>query len=161
MKTYIGIDNGTTGTIGLRNDDLAEYYKTPIIFGQDYHKEKKNVSRIDVLPMNAILKKYKPSLALLERPMVDKARWKASMTAVRAFEATLIIIEANKIPRMIIDSKEWQSVMLPKKTKGSDALKKASHDVGIKLFPHLADLIKKHGDADGILIAEWARRMKL
>ena len=49
--------------------------------------------------------------------------------------------------------------MLPKGIKGADVLKKASLDVGKRLFPQFADKFK--GDADGILIAEWARKMNL
>jgi hypothetical protein len=44
--------------------------------------------------------------------------------------------------------------LLPKGIKGSDELKKASLDVGVRLFPKLP--LKK--DADGILIAEYMRR---
>ena len=31
-------------------------------------------------------------------------------------------------------------------------------NVGLRLFPSQEDLIRKHKDADGMLIAEWARR---
>ena len=51
--------------------------------------------------------------------------------------------------------------MLPKGIEGSAELKKASKDIGCRLFPSQADLINKHKDADGLLIAEWARRESL
>jgi hypothetical protein len=73
---------------------------------------------------------------------------------VRALEATLIALEEMEWPYSYIDSKEWQKVMLPSGLKGSDLLKKASLDVGKRLFPTLN--IKK--DADGLLIAEYMRR---
>lgn len=38
------------------------------------------------------------------------------------------------------------------------ALEKASLQIGIQLFPSLRESIEGQGDADGILIAEWARR---
>jgi hypothetical protein len=50
--------------------------------------------------------------------------------------------------------------MFPKGLKGIE-LKKASMDIGIRLFPHLEEVIIKQKDADGLLIAEWARRNNL
>jgi hypothetical protein len=86
--------------------------------------------------------------------MVNSARFSASMSAVRCLEATLIAIEEVGFSYQYVDSKEWQKLLLPKGLKGSDELKKASFDVGKRMFPTLA--IKK--DADGLLIAEYLRR---
>lgn len=58
---------------------------------------------------------------------------------------------------MYCDSKHWQRILLPKGAKGPE-LKKASMDIGCRLFPEHEKLIRKHKDADGLLIAEWARR---
>ena len=63
------------------------------------------------------------------------------------------------ISYQLVDSKEWQGLMLPKGTKGSDDLKLASLSIGSRLFPQFSDQFKK--DADGILIAEWAKRSQL
>jgi len=160
MKTYIGIDNGPTGTIGLIGDFGAEFYHTPSKKVQDYTKRKKGISRIQVLQLNKILKRHKPSIALLERPMVNPKRFTATETALRAHEATLIILEANNIPVQFIDSKDWQRVMLPRGCKEGE-LKTASVDIGCRLFPQFKDMIVKHGDADGLLIAEWGKRANL
>ena len=65
------------------------------------------------------------------------------------------MLEKLGIPYQFIDSREWQSVMLPKGTKGSDLLKKASYDIGKRLFP---GLVEKQKDADSLLIAEFVRR---
>jgi len=48
-------------------------------------------------------------------------------------------------------------VLLPQGIKG-DELKVASKDIGCRLFPEHTELIVKHKDADGILIAEYCRR---
>lgn len=45
--------------------------------------------------------------------------------------------------------------------EGSAELKKASMDIGLRLFPDQEEVIKKHKDADALLIAEWARREQL
>jgi hypothetical protein len=89
--------------------------------------------------------------------MVNSTRFNASLSAIRALEATLIALEESKLPYEYIDSKEWQKHLLPKGLKGSDELKKASLDIGKRLFPSLE--LKK--DADGVLIAEYLRRKQL
>ena len=160
-KTYIGIDNGVTGSIGLVGDFGAEFYFTPSKKEQDYTKRKKGISRIQVLEMNAILKRHKPSMAIMERPLVNSKMFTATESALRAHEATLIILEANKIPHMFVDSGDWQKVMLPKGCKGKENLKKASLDIGCRLFPQFREMFEKQKDADGMLIAEWARRTNL
>lgn len=81
------------------------------------------------------------------------------MTAIRCLEAQLIILEVLAIPHQFVDSKEWQRAMLPKGIKGSDEQKRASKDIGNRLFPTLSDF--KHPDRDGVLLAEYARRTKL
>ena len=75
--------------------------------------------------------------------------------AVRAFEATIVALEQLHIPYQYIDSKEWQKALLPKGCKGKE-LKKASHDIATRLFPVIT--LKKNEDADGLLIAEYAKR---
>jgi hypothetical protein len=64
------------------------------------------------------------------------------------------------LPYEYTDSKKWQTMLLPQGIKGSDELKKASFDIGCRMFPQHSDLIKRHKDADGILIAEYCRRTR-
>jgi len=98
--------------------------------------------------------------------MVNPKRWVATQSALRAIEATLVIIESLRLPHQYIDSKEWQKELLPrklKKKKGSKEtdkkdLKLASISVGKRLFPGSE---RKADDCDGILIAEHGRRKKL
>ena len=97
-----------------------------------------------------------------------------TISAARALEATLIVLEQFKIPFRYVDSKEWQHEMLPKGLqdripKGTKSemtkakkvrraeRKMASRDIGKRAFPHL-DFPE---DADSILMAEWARRNNL
>lgn len=161
---YIGIDNGTTGTIGIAGDDIEPMiYHTPVKKEQDYTKAKKQITRLDCKAFIDIINKYAVSAhqvkVVCERPMINPTRWTASMTAIRCWEAQLIILETLGISHQFVDSKEWQKVMLPKGIKGSNEQKKASKDIGKRLFPQLADF--KHTDYDGLLIAEYARRTKL
>ena len=159
-KFYIGIDNGVTGSIGIVGKELTyyEFMETPIIFGQDYTKAKKNVSRVNVTTFAEVihtLKGYGLCVAVLERPMKNPARFDATCSAMRALEAELTVLELYDVPYMFIDSKEWQNEMQPKGVVGTKELKKASLDIGKRLFPEIKD---KHPDRDGILIAEYARR---
>jgi len=161
-KIYIGIDNGTTGTIGIVGNGIEpQLHHTPVKKEQDYTKAKKQVTRLDCIGLKSILDQFNHNeiCVVMERPMINPTRWTASMSAIRCLEATLIILEMLGIPHQFIDSKEWQREMLPKGIKGSDEQKKASLDIGNRLFPQFADFKQK--DRDGILIAEYARRKNI
>ena len=162
---FIGFDNGVTNQgIGVISSSReAQLLKLPIKKELSYTKEAKHISRIDFPELCAVLETLKNNfsndvfLVGLERPMVNSTRFNASLSAVRALEATLIALEKYQLPYEYIDSKEWQKTLLPKNIKGSDELKRASLDVGKRLFPNLE--IKK--DADGLLIAEYLRRREM
>ena len=158
-KVYIGIDNGVTGSLGIISTSgalYAEYHKTPTISCLNYQKEVAYITRINVVALRDILEGVHCPFALVERPLVNPSMFKATLSAVRALEATLTVLDFLKIPMRFVDSKEWQKEMLPSGIKGPEELKRASLEVGRRLFPAQAHLFK--GDADGILIAEWGRR---
>lgn len=158
---YIGIDNGVSGTIGIIGDRV-HYYKTPVKKEQNYTKKKSNITRIDVQQLEYLLQLENDNqrFALIERPLVNPRMFQATISAVRALEATINVLEFMYIPYQYIDSKEWQKELLPKGTKGTPELKKASVDIGCRLFPEHSREIHKHGDADGLLIAEYCRILK-
>lgn len=161
---FIGFDNGVTsegiGVVSSNDTYLPALYKLPVKKELSYTKEAKNISRIDfdelciVIETIISLSEDKKVIVGLERPMVNSARFNASLSAVRALESTLIVLEKYKLPYQYIDSKEWQKLLLPKNLKGTDQLKQASLDIGRRLFPH----IKLKKDADGLLIAEYLKR---
>ena len=90
--------------------------------------------------------------------MKNPARFEATCSAMRALEAELTVLELYQVPYIFVDSKEWQRELLPKGIVGAPELKKASLDIGKRLFP---EVLLKHPDRDGILIAEYARRKGL
>jgi hypothetical protein len=161
---FIGFDNGVTsngiGVVPFAGD--AKLYKLPVKKELSYTKEAKNITRVDcsalIVLLNTIAKDFNTTevYVAMERPMVNSARFNASLSAIRALEASLIALEEVKWSYEYIDSKEWQKKLLPSGIKGSDELKKASLDIGTRLFPKLN--IKK--DADGLLIAEYLKRKK-
>ena len=166
-KTYIGIDNGVSGSIGIITHAYgsASMLKTPVRKVLNYTKVKKWLNRIDGEKLKIDLKVDETfncsEFCLIERPMVNPGRWNATVSALRAMEATLIVLEGLGIPYQFIDSKEWQKELLPKGIKGADELKRASVEIACQLFPHLKEQIRKHKDGDGILIAEYGRRKGL
>ena len=169
MSIHVGIDNGVSGSIGVLSKDgsVAEFVLPPTKSEQNYTKTKKNITRIDYPKLAEYFRKFarpdgtNPNVhVMLERPMVNPGRLQATFSALRAMEATLIMLEELRLPYEYIDSKAWQKMLLPQGTKGSDELKKASHDIGIRLFPQFKEQIEIQGDADGILIAEYCRRVR-
>jgi hypothetical protein len=172
-KVWVGIDNGVSGSIGIIKQSRATMLLMPTRSELSYTKVKRNITRINWQALRELLLENCPLgtvnvwgggglvKVFLERPMVNPMRFQATASALRAMEATLLVLEMFKLPLQYVDSREWQKVMLPSGIKGADQLKRASHDIGCRLFPHLSALIDKHGDADGVLMAEWARRERL
>ena len=161
-KIYVGIDNGISGTIGIVGNSIEpKIFHTPIKKEQDYTKSKKIISRLDYSKFMELFSGYNKNdiTILMERPLVNPTRFAATSSALRCHEAELIMIEIMGIKHMFIDSKEWQHVLLPKGIKGADEQKKASLSIGGRLFPQFTDF--KHNDRDGLLIAEYARRVNL
>lgn len=160
MKTYIGIDNGVTGSIAIIKEGICTVYPMPIKKELSYTKAKQKITRIDFMNLVRVLKVMAnpPNpyiLCMIERPMVNPTRFKSSASALRSLEATLIALETLGLPYQYIDSKSWQKMFIQHGISGSE-LKPAAVDVAKRLFP---DIVVK--DADSILIAEYARRMNL
>lgn len=154
MKAYIGIDNGVSGTIAILTDNETIFVKTPVKKEQDYTKAKKIITRVDVSALKELLAPFaNDAFILLERPLVNPNRFAATSSALRCHEAELTVIEMLGVPLQFIDSKEWQKALLP---KGCDDTKKASLDIGNRLFPQFREF--KHPDRDALLIAEYAKR---
>ena len=160
-KIFVGIDNGVTATIGIVGDGIeTRNLHTPVKKEQNYTKKKDNITRLEAKAFAEIFNQYDPNdvTVVMERPMVNPTRFKATTSALRCFEAELVIIEYLGLRLIYVDSKDWQREMLPKGVSGDD-LKKASLDIGNRLFPQFKDF--KHPDRDGLLIAEYARRKNL
>jgi len=163
-KMYVGIDNGVTGSIGVICDEEVFFIKTPVKTEQNYTKAKGNISRIETKLLKeffeTILSKYPATsvMCLIERPMVNPGRFTASTSALRALESTLNVIEDLGFAYQYEDSKKWQKLLLPSGITSTDLLKEASKTIGIRLFPEHKQMIEKHKDADGLLLAEYCRR---
>jgi len=165
-------------------DDIDIYFdKTFANIENDYQKDSQKIARIDweklkewfsnILKKSTkhYIKKYgfnktnvKVSV-IMERPMINADRFKQSKNAARAFEATLVVLEMLGLKEnyIIIDSKKWQHYFFGKDTIDLN-LKEESQKEGIKYlnslndkkYSNLCDLIRKHGDADSLLISRYA-----
>ena len=157
----IGIDNGPTGSIGIINDSGPLLFKTPVTKEQNYTKTKQNITMVEVLELVDLLKPYisETTKCYLERPMVNPFRFKSTLSAVRALQVTIDALKFLKLKPYYVDSKSWQKALLPIGIKGSEELKKASLEVGKKLFPTIN--FKGFKDSDSLLIAEYYRRREV
>lgn len=157
---YIGIDNGISGNLGIITDkNEVLYFKMPVKKVLNYTKTKQFLHRIDGDKFRDLLLPYLSgdSFCLIERPMINPTRFRATISAIRALEATQTIIELLKIPYQFIDSKEWQRELLPKGLEKQE-LKFAGLEVAKRLFPSVN--LDSFDDADGLLIAEYNRRKR-
>lgn len=167
MMLYIGIDNGVSGSVAILSGEgrSVQYFPTPTFSDLNYTKKAANISRVDIcslrqrLNLNFFGVKPEEVRCVLERPMIMPGRFKATISAVRALEATLICLGQIGLSVQYIDSREWQKAMLPSGIHGPE-LKHASAIVGCRLFPSLKQTIAEIGDADGLLIAEYARKVQ-
>lgn len=160
---YLGLDNGTsaTGIAVVGREGSVIFEKLPVKKEQSYTKEKHMITRIDVPKLRKLLLSWalpkERTLVLLEKPMINATRFRPSISAARALEAVLIVMEEFDFSIRYVSSREWQEVMLPKGIVGHEELKKASYEVGQKLFPN----IKFKKDADSLLMAQWAKEKEL
>lgn len=160
-KTYIGIDNGVSGSIGVLRPHVTPFcIPMPVKTELNYTKAKRNITRIDVVELRKELVPLSVSgqcLVGLERPMVNPGRFQATASALRALEATLIVLEDIGLPYIYLDSRQWQKTQLPSGLKGAPVLKKASLDIGRRLYPY----IKFTEDADSLLMARHMKQENL
>lgn len=159
MRVTIGIDNGSSGSIGILGPDGATFEAVPT---QDYlHYGKKGSigQRLDRKALAALISgridrgiaERHQARVYVERPFSGKFI-NAVVPAHRFFEATIITLEDLSLGYEVVDSREWQTEVLGN-VRGSPLLKKASKLRGVQLYPQLEAAIKSQGDADGLLIA--------
>lgn len=165
MQTIIGIDNGVTGSIAILTPDVPPIFTFVRVFKvRNYTKEEQHINRIDTdwlvrYIYNSLINQT-DAIAVLERPMVNyKAKSNTVSSALRALEATAIVLESLKIPYSFMDSKQWQSHFFGASVSGRVDLKRASRDLGASLFPALAKDIIAHKDADALLIAHYYKEV--
>lgn len=156
-RMYIGIDNGISGSVGMIDAESGEYsyIRTPVTKQLNYTKAKSYINRVNAVELIKILSVVNPatSVVMIERPMVNPSRFQATISAIRALEATQTVLEQLGLSYSFVDSKQWQKEILPSGLKGEE-LKKASLDVGKRLYPSIEG---KFTDYDGLLLARFCK----
>lgn len=167
VRCVIFIDNGVTGSIGVYGTDDCAYMRKPVVEEQGYQKSKKPMKYPDSGALFNIIMTYQEKygtqdmIVVCERPMINPGRFTASVSGAICFATEREVLRDAGVPYMYCDSRDWQRTMLPSGVKGATELKRASREKGLILFPSLADIIRKQGDADGILGARcFYERMK-
>ena len=146
------------------------FMKTPSKVELDYTQDIKYINRID---KNLLKKWFEDNIStakdenrfiivVLERPMKNPTRFEQSISACRAFEATLIVLEELNLKYIVIDSKQWQHYFFGKNTSNID-LKLESMRKGLDVldknfknqYNEISKIIKNHGDADSLLICQY------
>lgn len=158
----LGIDNGSSGSVGVRGDGFSQYIQVPTVEENDYVKEQRKITRLDVQMFDEFITGFGPGsnlYAYIERPLINPTMFIRSIHAARFFESTLCMLERKGIEWEVIDSRIWNRSIFSRKVDGEAALKQESFNVGLQLFPHLASTIIKQNDADGLLIAEYGYRV--
>jgi hypothetical protein len=159
-KYFVGIDNGVTGSIGVIEYNgvtkKSSFIKTPVIKCLSYTKEVQHIQRVKWQELVENLPEAE--MVLIERPMVNPRAFTATQSALRSLESTIIVMEMLGLKYEYIDSKTWQREFIASSVMGHDEMKEASKQIGLKLFPSNGNFIEKHGDADGLLIAEYCFR---
>lgn len=173
---YLGIDNGVSGAIAYYYNDKMYVMNLPIKNVQSYTKKVEFVNKIDFVELKKIFKEllsYSEMKVLWERPFCNPKMFKSSLSSMLSYQTTLDCLEELEIPYEMIDSKMWQTKLLPKGiykiTQDKDGrnrikadkkvLKKASIDTANRMYPYLE--IKKDGQADAVMICEYLRRKEL
>lgn len=180
INIIFGLDNGSSGTIACIIPKINKIFfqKTPAFETLDYTKQIQYISRINHFQLKKWFEKcifflknvYKNDIkviVILQRPMVNPQRFKQSKSALRAYEATLIVLQLLNLDYIVIDSKQWQHYFFGKNTSQID-LKFESMKKGIEILQQynliqeqkniMQELMKKHGDADSLLMCEFAKR---
>ena len=165
-RIFAAVDNGCTGTIGAVSEsgDWSFFMPVPTYRTEDYNRTKvKHTTHVDFDVLSSYLKALmaQGELSLVtERPLKNPRLFNATMSGIRAHEILLAVTRSLGVQLAgTMDSRDWQVPMCGIFEKGES--KPASAAAGALLFPEHEAAIRKHGDADGLLMAEFHRRRVL
>ena len=166
MRIFCAVDNGCTGTIGAvtESGEWAFFMPVPTYRTKDYNRSKvRHTTHVDYDVLKSILEtlgKQGDLRLISERPLKNPRLFTATVSGVRAHEVLLAATRTLGVEiEKTLDSRDWQKIMCGDFAKGES--KAASVRAGCELFPEHSASIRKHGDADGLLMAEYFRRRVL
>lgn len=155
MKTWIGIDNGVSGSIGV----LSEANAPQFIHAREYTRKnpkKKSALEVDPFALLILLQNLRPNGIVLERPY--RGAYRTTEISAATFDGVVrTVMELYSLPFIQVDSREWQKPLLG--TVPAGETKRASAAKGMLRWPSLKEQIEDHGDADGLWMAAYAMRL--
>ena len=104
IGVVVGIDNGVSGALAYALPGQAmSLLPVPVKVEQNYQKKAKNVTRIDHTALTEALRFIQdqarlvtppaPVSVVMEKPFVNPGNFVATSSSLRAFEATLVVLE--------------------------------------------------------------------
>jgi crossover junction endodeoxyribonuclease RuvC len=164
-RASVGIDPGTTGAIALITEDGAvQFWDTP---APKLKVGKKERHVYDVPAMITILKNL-PTGAIVtieELHAMPKNGGLGNFASGFGYGLWMMALSLLAIPHQTVQPAKWKKALGMKKpegeTKDSDK-KSVDRMFACQLFPTAVDrmnLVKHHGRADSLLIAEYGRRL--
>lgn len=182
-KYVLSIDNGTTGSfciMDIKTKEVVAFVSVPTFKIDKWTKAKKDKKTghftvVDVQQLKYALLNLPIEIngenikCYIERPAVGFSGWGiwTSLSGMAAWVAVQYALREFKIPYETVDSKEWQSHLIPqamgvnnkaymKKLKAGERnklLKEASDKLAKKLYPK--GIYPKSGDGDSVNMAYY------
>ena len=158
-RTYVGIDNGVTGSISILNKGWMVCYPMPVKKTKNYQKgEGGYIHRVDRHELIDIFRSRNlignDVCFMVERPMVNPGRTFATYSALRSFEVLLTVLEEFDLKFVVVDSREWQGYLVSRKISGdSDDLKGQSKEMAYLLYPDID--LSNVNDGDSVMLAHY------
>lgn len=153
---FVGI---TPDSAAWFTPESSDFRPLPVTDVQDFYRCKSIISRVrsmDLLGLLAPLPVEYATRAIIERP-ASSMPFSRHVGTVRRLEAVLVVLELLTIPYEFVDAKEWQRTVLPSGLKAGAPTRRASMDIGKRLFPQHSETINSIGHADALLLAEFYR----
>lgn len=143
---YVGLDPGKTGAIAILRDgalvfDLQQAGDSP-----------------DIPWLRDIFDAVQEPFVIIERQIaMPKQGVSSTFTTGRNYGMLLGALAALRIPHETVHPSAWKKVVGIPAGAGKDA----SRALAQRLFPEVdLHLIKHHGRAEALLLAEWGRRTR-
>lgn len=164
-RTHVGIDPGITGCLCLISaGGSVSFWDTPT---NQIKVGKKTRAVYDVPAMIAILRdnlhKFGEVLVTIEELHAMPTNGGCgNFSSGYGYGLWIGLLAATGLPYQTVQPTRWKKLLGMKKVEGKDAAKKAADRMfACQLFPSASgrmNLVKHHGRADSLLIAEYGRR---
>ena len=158
---FLGIDPGATGAVALiRTDGSVTFWDTPVVH---IKSGKKTKTEMNAFAASELLEEIRDGnndtvFVTIEKVSSMPGQGVASMFSFgKNFGTWLGILAALKFPLQQVAPVSWKKKIMSDMGKEKDA----SRVKAMQLFPNTQrdlNLVKHHGRADALLIAEYGRR---